>query len=69
MPHRLLSLFLLLFSACGLAAQPLSPSTILNERERARVVDEILEDRFNNLLGISTDGRPRFLPFPGNYRM
>ncbi|WP_421830376.1 M24 family metallopeptidase [Larkinella sp.] len=50
MHHRLLSLFLLLFSACGLAAQPLSPSTILNERERARVVDEILEDRFNNLL-------------------
>ncbi|GAB3899417.1 M24 family metallopeptidase [Larkinella knui] len=50
MQYRFLLLLLLLFSACGLQAQPLSPSTILSERERSRVVDDILEDRFNNLL-------------------
>jgi hypothetical protein len=50
MNHRLLSLLLSLFLVSGLSAQPIVPSTILNERERARVVDEILEDRFDNLL-------------------
>lgn len=50
MMHRFLALFLLLFSAYGLSAQSLSPSVVLSERERARVVDELLEDRFTNLL-------------------
>ncbi|MFD1140379.1 M24 family metallopeptidase [Larkinella insperata] len=50
MNHRFLFLLLLLFSASSLSAQPLSPTVVLNERERARVVDEILEDRFINLL-------------------
>ncbi|WP_128546912.1 M24 family metallopeptidase [Larkinella soli] len=40
-------LLFLVFLAPPLIAQPL---TILNERERSRVVDEILEDRFNTLL-------------------
>ncbi|GAB3919835.1 M24 family metallopeptidase [Larkinella terrae] len=43
-------MFLALFLTSGLFAQPVSPSAILNERERARVIDEILEDRFNNFL-------------------
>lgn len=34
----------------SLCAQPLPPSAILPERDRSRVVDTILEDRFNNLL-------------------
>lgn len=50
MMHRFLALFLLLFSAYGLSAQSLSPSVVLSERERARVIDELLEDRFTNLL-------------------
>ncbi|MFC5408052.1 M24 family metallopeptidase [Larkinella bovis] len=50
MNHRFLSLLLLLFFGSGLRAQTVSPSAILSERERARVVDEILEDRFTNLL-------------------
>ncbi|MGA0556579.1 M24 family metallopeptidase [Larkinella sp. VNQ87] len=50
MLHRYCLLFLLLLILTGATAQPLSPSAILTERERARVVDEILEDRFTNLL-------------------
>ncbi|GAB3693668.1 M24 family metallopeptidase [Spirosoma flavus] len=42
-----LFIFSIFFSAAS--AQP-SPSTVLPERERARIVDEILEDRFANLL-------------------
>jgi hypothetical protein len=50
MNHRLLSLLLSLFLVSGLSAQPIVPSTILNERERARVIDDILDDRFTNFL-------------------
>ncbi|MBC8153207.1 MAG: M24 family metallopeptidase [Bacteroidetes bacterium] len=44
----LLSFFSLLMTE--VAGQPLHPSTILAERDRARVVDELLEDRFTTLL-------------------
>ncbi|RRB07443.1 M24 family metallopeptidase [Larkinella rosea] len=50
MNRHLLPLVLVLFSTFHVLAQPVSPSAILNERERSRVVDEILEYRFNNLL-------------------
>lgn len=40
--------FTFIFSAS--IAQPLPPTTVLSERDRARVVDEILDDRFTNLL-------------------
>lgn len=50
MNRCLLSLLLMLFSVSRGLAQSLAPSIILNERERSRVVDDILEDRFNNLL-------------------
>lgn len=42
--------FLFLLSTLSAIAQIPSPTTILSERERARVVDEILEDRFANFL-------------------
>jgi len=42
-------IYLLLCFWLPLAAAA-QPTTILPERERARIVDEILEDRFNNLL-------------------
>ncbi|WP_266365090.1 M24 family metallopeptidase [Tellurirhabdus rosea] len=46
-----LLLFSLLLGSCGLAtAQTASPTAILPERDRARIVDGILEDRFTNLL-------------------
>ena len=34
----------------SVVAQPISPSAVLPERDRARVIDEILEDRFTNFL-------------------
>ena len=46
-------LYLLLFSlliTVPALAQPAAPTTILLERDRARIVDELLEDRFTNLL-------------------
>jgi len=43
-----LIIFLVCFSTAS--AQLASPSTVLTERDRSRVVDEILEDRFTNLL-------------------
>ena len=46
-------LYLLLFSlliTVPALAQPTAPSLILPERDRARIVDELLEDRFTNLL-------------------
>lgn len=51
MRHYLYAL-LLLFTTFQLVAQPTATQdhTILPERDRARVVDEILEDRFTNLL-------------------
>jgi hypothetical protein len=44
-----LFLLLLLTATCSVA-QSLTPTVILTERDRARVVDEILDDRFTNLL-------------------
>ena len=41
-------LFSLVLSA--VIAQPIAPTSVLPERERSRVIDEILEDRFTNLL-------------------
>ncbi|MEZ0485128.1 M24 family metallopeptidase [Fibrella aquatica] len=49
----LLLLLCSLFSLSGVYAQSLTtstPSLILTERDRARMVDEVLEDRFTNLL-------------------
>ncbi|GAA4470049.1 M24 family metallopeptidase [Nibrella saemangeumensis] len=50
MTYRLPLLLLLLCLFCVGLTFGQSPSAILSERERARVVDEILEDRFTNLL-------------------
>ena len=49
MRHYLDALLLFVVSRSALA-QPLSPTVILPERDRARVIDELLEDRFTNLL-------------------
>ncbi|GAB3961930.1 M24 family metallopeptidase [Spirosoma harenae] len=46
---RYLYCILLFFIFRFTYAQP-SPSTVLPERERARIIDEILDDRFTNLL-------------------
>ena len=48
--HVLNSLFVLFLSLSIAVAQPSAPSTVLPERDRARIIDEILEDRFTNLL-------------------
>lgn len=49
--NKLVYLFLLpLLTATCSVAQSLTPTVILPERDRARVVDEILDDRFTNLL-------------------
>lgn len=51
MPKSLrLLLFLFSLSMASAVAQPLTPSTILSERERARVIDDLLDDRFTNFL-------------------
>ena len=47
--HLSALLFSLLITLSALA-QPTAPSLILPERDRARIVDELLEDRFTNLL-------------------
>ena len=46
----LVSLLVVSFPFSIAIAQPISSSAILPERERARVVDDLLEDRFTNLL-------------------
>ncbi len=48
--HLLFNLFSFLVILSTAIAQPSSPTSVLPERERSRVVDEILEDRFTNLL-------------------
>ncbi|QJD78844.1 M24 family metallopeptidase [Spirosoma rhododendri] len=50
MNQPLYLLLLVLFMATRSVAQSPTPTVILPERERARVVDEILDDRFTNLL-------------------
>ncbi len=50
MRHILYAVCLLAFLAHTVLAQPTPPSVVLPERERARVIDELLEDRFTNLL-------------------
>ncbi|MCK8490826.1 M24 family metallopeptidase [Spirosoma sp. RP8] len=47
--HRSLQ-FLLLFFVLSSTLSIAQPSAVLTERERARVVDDILDDRFTNLL-------------------
>ncbi len=41
---------LLLFTTTRALSQPLPPTTVLPERDRARVIDDVLDDRFTNLL-------------------
>ena len=48
--RQLLYPILFLFSTLPAVAQVSSPVAILSERDRARAVDEILEDRFANFL-------------------
>ncbi len=48
--RQLIYPLLFLLSTLPAIAQRSSPTTVLPERERARVVDEILEDRFANFL-------------------
>ncbi len=50
MTQRLYPLLVFLFTTSVALTHPLPPSAVLTERERARVVDEVLEDRFTNLL-------------------
>lgn len=46
----LFNLFIFLVIPATANAQPVSPTSVLSERERSRAIDEILEDRFTNLL-------------------
>lgn len=48
--HSFIKLFTFIVLSSAAIAQPLPPTVILPERERARIVDDILEDRFANLL-------------------
>lgn len=53
MKKRLLTTLLsasLAYAALPAVAQSPSPSTVLTERERSRVIDDVLDDRFTNLL-------------------
>ncbi|ADB36327.1 Xaa-Pro aminopeptidase family enzyme [Spirosoma linguale DSM 74] len=48
--HFLIKLFTFSLILCTAYAQSPSPSAILTERDRSRVIDEILDDRFTNFL-------------------
>jgi hypothetical protein len=48
--HLLLWIFLFSLVLSTATAQPTQPSTVLPERERAHVIDDILDDRFTNFL-------------------
>lgn len=48
--HFFIQLFIVFACLSPASAQYSSPSAVLTERDRSRVVDEILDDRFTNLL-------------------
>jgi hypothetical protein len=48
--HFLIKLFTFSLILSTVYAQTPSPSTVLSERDRSRVIDEILDDRFTNFL-------------------
>lgn len=48
--HRLLFFVLCLIMTIPGQAQSLTPTAILSERDRAKVIDDLLDDRFTNLL-------------------